>query len=555
MKGTGGSAHFISGITASTIRPPGYLQFCPLCAVSDQKQYGEMFWHRLHQISGVEACPIHTVFLEKSSAGVGCQGNINEFISAKRGIQVTSDKPLDLLNPCHQNLLKIAQDTAWLLDQESLVCELKSLQNRYLYLLAKQRLATYGGKVYIRQLLEAFINYYSPYLLKVLQCEVDKQSHGNWLSRLVRLPKGSQHPLRHLLLMHFLGYTAEEVFNLPGKFQPFGEGPWPCFNPVCPYFQQLKVRDCQIKYNSADGTPIGIFSCECGFVYSRNDFKQTTTDQFQISKVRSYGYLWERALRNSWENSSLSLTKIGHQLGVCYLTVKEHAIRLGLSFPRQGSTKLTQLNAEQLSCSVKEQADTPNKFEIYRNEWLLVLEQSPNADRTSLRNQSWRVYSWLRKHDSDWLEDYLPPRRRNKGSPQVDWKSRDVQLAEAVRNSAVRLKNVDGRPIRITRRAIGRDINQVVAIQACLNKLPLTAKILDAVVETREAYTIRRIWWVAEDFRRENIYPTKCKLEHKSGINSSNGLAAIPQVQKALNDALQFLKPIGTFKSENPFDD
>jgi hypothetical protein len=507
-----------------------------------------MYWHRLHQIPGVEVCSTHNVFLEISSA----RRNNDEFVSAEQEIQVTSPQSLNLLNSSHQKLLKIAQDTAWLLNQQSLVFELKSIHNRYLYLLAGQGLASYnGGKVHIQQLLEAFKNYYSPELLKLLQCEVDAQSHGNWLSRLVRLPKGSQHPLRHLLLMHFLGHTVEEFFKLPSEFKPFGEGPWFCLNPVCPHFQKLKIKECQIKYAKIESTPInipswvGIFGCECGFVYSIKDFHQTTSNRFRVSTVKSYGPLWEEALRKLWEDSSVTLTKIGHQLGVSTWTVKKHAIRLGLSCPRQGPSKPTQLKAEQLSCSVKEQVDAPNKFEIYRNEWLSVLEQNPNADRTSLYKQCPRVYGWLRKRDSEWLEAHLPPPRRKNGSPQADWKSRDIQLAEAVRNSAVRLKEADGRPIKITRRAIGRDINQLVLIQVHLNKLPLSAKALEEVVETWEVYTIRRIYWAAECFRREKVYPSQRQLVNRAGIGaiSCNRLAAIPQVQKALHEALKSLEP------------
>ncbi|HEY9795286.1 MAG TPA: TnsD family transposase [Leptolyngbyaceae cyanobacterium] len=546
MRGTGGNVHSLLGLR--TIRSLNYLRFCPLCAIEDRKQYGEMYWHRLHQIPGVEVCSTHTVFLEISST----RSNINEFVSAEQEIQVTSPQSLNLLNSFHQKLLKIAQDTAWLLNQQSLVFELKSIQNRYLYLLAGQGLASYnGGKVHIQQLLEAFKNYYSPELLKLLQCEVDAQNEWNWLSRLVRPPKGSQHPLRYLLLMHFLGHTVEEFFKLPSEFKPFGEGPWFCLNPVCPHFQKLKIKECQIKYSKIESTPInipswvGIFGCECGFVYSIKDLHQNRSNRFRVSTVKSYGPLWEEALRKLWEDSSVTLTKIGHQLGVSRCTVKEHAIRLGLSFPRQGPSKPTQLKAEQLSCSVKEQVDAPKKFEIYRNEWLSVLEQNPNADRTSLRNQSSRVYLWLRKRDSEWLEAHLPPPRRNNGSPHADWKSRDIQLAEAVRNSAVRLKEADGRPIKITIRAIGRDINQLALIQYHLNKLPLTAKALEEVVETWEVYTIRRICWAAECFRREKVYPSQRELKERAGITgiAYNRLAAIPQVQKALHEALKSLEP------------
>ena len=36
-----------------------YLRYCPLCLNEDRQKYGETYWHRIHQMIGVDACPIH----------------------------------------------------------------------------------------------------------------------------------------------------------------------------------------------------------------------------------------------------------------------------------------------------------------------------------------------------------------------------------------------------------------------------------------------------------------------------------------------------------------
>lgn len=36
-----------------------YLRYCPLCVNEDRQKYGETYWHRMHQMMGVDACPIH----------------------------------------------------------------------------------------------------------------------------------------------------------------------------------------------------------------------------------------------------------------------------------------------------------------------------------------------------------------------------------------------------------------------------------------------------------------------------------------------------------------
>jgi len=44
-----------------------YLRYCQLCAIDDRRTYGETYWHRLHQIYGMNVCPIHGCYLRDSS--------------------------------------------------------------------------------------------------------------------------------------------------------------------------------------------------------------------------------------------------------------------------------------------------------------------------------------------------------------------------------------------------------------------------------------------------------------------------------------------------------
>lgn len=44
-----------------------WLRYCPLCAESDRKQYGEAYWHRLHQLDHIDICPVHGCHLLNST--------------------------------------------------------------------------------------------------------------------------------------------------------------------------------------------------------------------------------------------------------------------------------------------------------------------------------------------------------------------------------------------------------------------------------------------------------------------------------------------------------
>lgn len=44
-----------------------YLKYCPVCADEDRKQYGEAYWHRVHQIRNMRICVKHNCRLVNSS--------------------------------------------------------------------------------------------------------------------------------------------------------------------------------------------------------------------------------------------------------------------------------------------------------------------------------------------------------------------------------------------------------------------------------------------------------------------------------------------------------
>jgi hypothetical protein len=84
MKSTGSAIHQYSGVTPSNIYSLKWLRFCPLCTQAERKQFGESYWHRLHQIPGVEVCPDHAVFLETSCVPTRNRVNGSHFFSAEQ---------------------------------------------------------------------------------------------------------------------------------------------------------------------------------------------------------------------------------------------------------------------------------------------------------------------------------------------------------------------------------------------------------------------------------------------------------------------------------------
>jgi hypothetical protein len=136
----------------------------------------------------------------------------------------------------------------------------------------------------------------------------------------------------------------------------------------------------------------------------------------------------------------------------------------------------------------------------YRQIWREALQTNPSATRSELRWKASSAYSWLRKHDKDWLEMHQPIRPAfptEYAEKRVDWAVRDRELSSRVGVAAERILTKDGKPVRLTQRTLAREIGHAGMILSHKTQLPLTMKAIEAYVETRESFTLRRIQWTA----------------------------------------------------------
>ncbi len=93
MEGARGpSIYMRSGVMASTIQSMEWLRFCPVCAQHDKVQLGEYYWHRIHQLPGIEICPEHNVRVLDSKVRIQNPKTRHEFVSAERGIQIPKSR-------------------------------------------------------------------------------------------------------------------------------------------------------------------------------------------------------------------------------------------------------------------------------------------------------------------------------------------------------------------------------------------------------------------------------------------------------------------------------
>lgn len=378
--------------------------------------------------------------------------------------------------------------------------------------------------------------------MRQFQSEITNLARG-WVYRLVHTNtlNVAQYPIRHLLLLTFLGQTARGFFANADGFTAFGDGPWPCLNRASDHYKKLVIKECKVTDNLSkkkSGRPMGTFRChECGFIYTRIGPDTSENDRFRTDSIQTHGLVWEKTLRELWGNKALSLGAIGRRLGVSSLTVQRHAIRHRLLMNTPSSRTVSEKTVRRYS---NFRLSREEMLDQYREEWVALRKANPEASRKELNLISSFLYLWLKKNDSEWLESHLPVTRYKASRlPLVDWKNVDRKLSKAVIRSATRIKELAGKPVRASLAEVSREIGNKTYLEQRLHKLPLTAKALDAHLESLEAFAIRKIEWAANCYLQEDRIPTRPQLIRRAVVANKTGRTVL--VQSAINAAMERL--------------
>jgi TniQ protein/Tn7-like transposition protein D len=178
--GDGGkSLPFLTGVMASKIVQPTNLRLCPLCAAEDTRAYGEPYWHRSHQIAGLPTCYRHGVLLLETPTRRGSRLNRHEFHCPPKTQQ-------DIDAPYTEGDGRLHIDAHWLLNRNDFEPGLDLLKVNYLVILQEKRLG----------------------------CPLSTDQNSSWLADMLRDRPRCAHPIQHLLLINFLGHTAQSFFEI-----------------------------------------------------------------------------------------------------------------------------------------------------------------------------------------------------------------------------------------------------------------------------------------------------------------------------------------------------
>lgn len=462
--------HMELGLAAFRAGRVTRLRFCRACLEEMREHQGEAYWRRVHQLPSVLSCPDHGTALQQSDVR---------------------------LSECSRYALVVPDDTncpltaPHLVSDLSLLPVLQRLTEASAALLRGGRTARTpeGWVAFYRAWMESVGLALSPRRMNLINLGCGLRRHfgavlslfpgvmngerfaGDWPEALVHHRPVARHPLLHLLLEDFLAQR-------PVVSAPFGAGPWRCRNPL---HRRPRTGSVTLKDRHANrGHVVGVFTCACGYVYTRSYCAQTK--QIGPPRFQSYGPRFapalQRCLREHW-----SLRATARLLALDPATVVRLARSQGIATPWKGSSRK----------SARSLHDHPVR-------------------RTA---QSRRA-----KHPGA-----MPARKA-----RIDWGQRDRALAERVTRAAAQIRR-HRPPVRVTPTRIERQLDGRGWFDKRQAKLPLTSERLRQLTESVEDFQRRRIAWMADEISHEGLARVPWRVMRRAGLTAKH----LPMITSVLS--------------------
>ncbi len=498
------------GLAAGSVSKQNLLKFCPDCAREDYQKFGESYFHREHHLDGIILCPHHGTFIEeyqKSDSRVEYTRLRNDRIENSKGTACESNYSI--------LLRRISRQALYLLENK---VDFKDLKNSYEYFYNTKNLITIGCSIRQRELAKMFLKSYPTEFLENIGIKLDLSKDYCWLYKIGRDPASCYNPLKHILLILLFANSIQEFIRegRKGIEKVFKEVPYPCLNPVCDNYKRNVIRNVSVKSDSKSKKPIGIFECECGFIYARKGPDINSTDRFRIGRIICFGHVWQKKLKELNE-IGYCYSRIAKEMKCDFKTVKKYIER------REDGISVALIK--------------PHKTDKYKNAIKECMLRYPKYNRTKIRNLMAKEYAYLYRNEREWLYANLPKKKIEvKQRKFIDWLKRDEELLIILKRikKDLLIKNENK---RISASMLMRKSGHEATLTHHKDKLIKCYKFLKNCSETVENFQIRRCenwieyydekgidfkpWRLMRDagLRKEAYYKIEDKIKSPWGIS------------------------------------
>lgn len=255
-----------------------------------------------------------------------------------------------------------------------------------------------------------------------------------------------------------------------------------------------------MTYHCDKGAPVGRFSCDCGYVFSRKPGGKPVVIEF--------GPMFKTKLIRCAEEG-MSLRAAARALFVSTKTVVHQARRIGVHNPWAAVDN-----------------EPPKKdpiFQAMRKKWRGIQKSNPEASITTCRKLAPACYAWLYRNDRAWLMAHRPadnPEARQR-RPVRNWPHIDeatvgilIALADEIRTEVP--------PVRVSVAELERRMDRPGWFFTRRNKLPRCAKALAQLAEPVELYQCRRVLWATGELAHSKAGLTASAVRRLAGIKGKS---------------------------------
>ena len=196
-----GALHMSIGLAAGQVGGHNHFRCCLQCMVDDEKEYGWAYWHRSHMLPGVVICHRHHAVLQALPQAWVQKHRHRLFLP---GDCIVQDN-LHLITVSESQLpmsMGLADLSAQVLSLPQPSFDRSALRTYYLNLAVDQGLASVNGRLRIVEL-KSWIQHFLQQLPSTGDFALLGRNESipfRWVFSLLRRPRTSIHPLKHLLL-------------------------------------------------------------------------------------------------------------------------------------------------------------------------------------------------------------------------------------------------------------------------------------------------------------------------------------------------------------------
>lgn len=537
---------FCSLLTRNRKKIPKYenkneIKYCPMCLKEDTILYGEYYIHRIHQVSGAFFCTNHNVRLNSFFLPniLHIYKDIN-LLNLDKKIRKYNDK-----SDFDRFLMGLTIDSKWLLENGD-EYNIQDLHDRYEYILRDSPFLLTNhrfNKTNIKNYLESKQVYFDK-LSKLFNIRLD------YIRQTLSL-RYTENPLYHMIFCRLMDFEFKKIFIIENEYKkfskPFGEGPWRCVNITCNEYGNNVIKEVRFKYRGErkhlKERCLGYFACPyCGFtylVYSKDFVEGKKSDVYTIIE---FGEIWEKRLRQLWNNYNYSIKQVRDELGLIYsknlITIAKN---FGLEYPRNFREELNiELSLKAMTSELDSKPS--NELEVNRKRWIDLQSTFGLLGIVTLICVFGRLYRWLKKNDSVWLASNLekvPTIIRVGDTKQNLWEKRDEECLEKLRFAFKKIYNFRRRPIKITKKTLCIIAGKTEIFHYIIKKLPKTQGFINHVVDSEKSYGIKLITWGEKQFLEKKAYPTTAEFNSFIGISSQ---LKVPEVRMERDRVLERLR-------------